>query len=360
MKGPVVVTGVGTLNAAFAGGADALAAWLAEPRSVLAPADDFPAPVARLPGGALETFLDETQLRRLSRVSQLAVAAARLALDDAELVPGHDLGLIVGTEFGDLRSTMEFADGYLSAGPAGLSALLFPNTVMNTMAAATSIAIAARGLSLTLNEATIAGELAVAQAAAAVAAGRVPAALAGGVDQVDAFLAGALDDLGTPQVCRGEGATFLVLETLETARGRGARVLGRIAGVSCAALPARPHGIGRSRTARGAGLGALAGASVFAASVGRVYTATNGDAARDAWEDRLLDAALPHRPPRTALRLLLGDHAGIGPLSVAAAALAAGDGDPRGSRRAADALVHGVARGGAHVAIVVAGAKAAA
>lgn len=362
MSVPVVVTGVGTLNAAFAGGADALATWLSEPRPALAPADDFAAPVALLPRGALEAFLDETQARRLSRVSQLAVVAARLAFDDAGLASGSDLGLIVGTEFGDLRSTMEFADGYLATGPAGLSALLFPNTVMNTMAAATSIAVAARGLSLTLNEATIAGELAVAQAASAVAAGRVSAALAGGVDQADPFLARALDELGAPPVGRGEGATFLVLETLDAARARGARMLGRIAGVACRALPARPHGVGRTGGSS-AIQAALAAAGVEAAAVGRVYAATNGDPARDAWEEKLLDAACPHRPPRTALRALLGDHAGLGPLGVAAAALAS---HARGARdeapRAGTAvgLVHGVARGGAHVAIVVGGREDAA
>ncbi|MGH7393845.1 MAG: beta-ketoacyl synthase N-terminal-like domain-containing protein, partial [Candidatus Rokuibacteriota bacterium] len=243
MGAPVVITGVGTVNAAFAGGGTALAAWLAEPRPAVRPAGGFSAPAGLLPAGALDGLVDETEARRLSRVSQLAVVAARLALEDAGLAPCPDLGLVVGTEFGDLRSTMEFADGYLAAGPSGLSALLFPNTVMNTMAAATSIAVAARGLSLTLNEPSVAGELAVAQAAAAVAAGRVPAALAGGVDQVDPFLSGALDGLGVPPVVRGEGATFVALETLPAARARGARVLGRIAGAAWRALPARPHGV---------------------------------------------------------------------------------------------------------------------
>ena len=57
--------------------------------------------------------------RRLSRVCQLAVAAARLALRDAGGDADAALGVVVGTELGDLRSTREFADGYRARGAAG-------------------------------------------------------------------------------------------------------------------------------------------------------------------------------------------------------------------------------------------------
>src|SRR5438874_10361915 len=49
--------------------------------------------------------------------SQLSVAAARIALADAGLGPGAGLGLVLGAEFGDVRSTREFVDGYLGRGP---------------------------------------------------------------------------------------------------------------------------------------------------------------------------------------------------------------------------------------------------
>src|SRR5205085_739772 len=77
-----------------------------------------------------------------------------------------------------------------------LSPLLFPNTVMNTMAAATAIALSARDLSLTLNAPTVAGELAVIRAAGAVAAGRVAVLLAGGVDELDPAVGTVLEEAG--------------------------------------------------------------------------------------------------------------------------------------------------------------------
>src|SRR5439155_954432 len=187
---------------------------------------------------ALGGLIDETEARPRSRICQLSVAAARIALADAGLGPGAGLGLVFGAEFGDLRSTIAFVDGYLHRGPGGLSALLFPNTVMNTMAAATAIAVTAAGLSLTLNAPTVAGE------------------------------------------------------------------------------------------------------------VGRVWVSASGDGPRDRWEQAILEEALrPARPPQTALASRAGRHAGLGALAVAAAAL---DEVSRGP-----AVVHAIARGGTHVALVV-------
>jgi 3-oxoacyl-[acyl-carrier-protein] synthase II len=235
-------------------------------------------------------------------------------------------------------------DGYLRRGPQGLSALLFPNTVMNTMAATATIAVGARAQSLTLNAPCVAGELAVARAAALLRAGRVEAVLAGGVDEVDPILGEALAEMGGGDELRGEGAGFVLLESEDAARRRGARVLGEIAGAASRALPARPYGVGRRAESRAVAV-ALEQAGIGAGAIGRVFASASGDGPRDRWEEAILDAALaPHRPPRVALAARVGRHAGAGALSVAAAALAGGGGA---------ALVHAVARGGTHVALVV-------
>lgn len=346
----VVITGVGVVHAAVSGGAEALETYLAASAS---------RPGAHVPD--LAAHLADGEGRRLSRVCQLAVVAARLALRDAGRSPGAGLGLVVGTELGDLGSTLDFADGFLRRGPSGLSALLFPNTVMNTMAATTAIAVDAREMALTLNAPTVAGELAVARAAWAVASGEVDAVLAGGVDELDARVAWALAQAGADSAeARGEGATFLLLETEAAARARQAPILGRVLGAAWRALPARPHGVGRRAQPR-AVHAALAAAETAPEDVGWVYCSASGDRARDAWERRLLDAALaPKCPPATSLAAI-GHHAGAGALRVAAAAWTArsrllprgSDGTPPATVPAAPGMVHAVARGGTEVALVV-------
>jgi 3-oxoacyl-(acyl-carrier-protein) synthase len=272
------------------------------------------------------------------------------------------LGLVIGTEFGDLASTHRFAEGFLERGPSGLSPLLFPNTVMNTMAATTAIAVGARELALTLNAPTVAGELAVARAAAAVASREVPAVLAGGVDEIDAVVERELPGLGFGGDRLGEGAAFVVLESRESAEARGAVILGEIAAATWRALPARPWGVGRRRRSR-AIHAALERAGVDRTQLGAIYSSASGDTARDAWETAVLSAALgPDVPPSAALARLLGRHAGLGVLRVAAAAWTARAGLLPAATEPVTAmtrvwpragLVHGLARGGAHVALVV-------
>jgi 3-oxoacyl-[acyl-carrier-protein] synthase II len=353
MSSDVVVTGLGVVNAAVVGDSAALGAWLTRPRAV---APSGAGPAVRLPASTLAGLVDPTEARRLSRVCQLTIAAARLAVAESGVDPARGLGLVLGSGLGDFTSTIAFADGYLTRGAGGLSPLLFPNTVMNTMAATTAIAVGAREMALTLNVPTVAGELAIARGAAAVASGRVPAVLAGGVDELDPLVAemlAALHDRGL----RGEGAAFLMLEREGSARAREAAVLGRIAGTAWRALPAAPWGVGRRVRSRAIG---DAVARAGGAAPGWVYASASGDTRRDGWEARVLAAALgPARPPTVSLAGLLGQHAGLGALHVAAAAWTARSGllpatnGGEATRVTGDGLVHGLARGGGHVALVV-------
>jgi len=146
----VVITGVGVVNAAIVGASPALGAWLARPRAAArVPVGGRPA--ARLPEATLAGLIDPAEARRLSRVCQLTIAGARLAVAESGIDPASGLGLVVGSELGDFTSTIAFADGYLAKGPAGLSALLFPNTVMNTMASLAASAFAQRSIRSSLS-----------------------------------------------------------------------------------------------------------------------------------------------------------------------------------------------------------------
>jgi 3-oxoacyl-[acyl-carrier-protein] synthase II len=353
----VAITGVGVLNAALSGGSAALAAWLSDPTMALGARPAAPVVDAERLAG----LIDGAEARRMSRVCQLTVAAARLALADAGLEPAADLDLVVGTQFGDLRSTVEFANGFLSRGPTGLSPLLFPNTVMNTMAAATAIAVQARGSTLTLAVPAVAGELAIARAAAGIEAGRLGTVLAGGVDQADELVHRVARRITRSPDTHGEGAAFLVLEPHDAALSRDARLLGEIRGAAWRAIAARPCGVGRRMDAPAVDE-ALERAGLMAGDIGWLYMSASGDDPRDRWEAAALRARFGERtPPSASLAHGLGRNAGLGALHVAAAAWTARCGvlpgtPPGPSRRGAVAgpgLVHGLARGGTHVVLAV-------
>lgn len=379
----VVITGIGTVNAASVGGQHAVAQALASGRSAIAPVRAFEVEgcpsrlAAEVDETALAGLIDRDVARRLSRICRLTVAACRLALVDARLEPaawpggGAGLGLVIGTEHGDFRSSEEFAAGFLRRGIGGLSPMIFPNTVMNSMGAVAAIAVGARGPTVTLNQATVAGDLAVARGAALVAGGHAAAVLAGGVDDLCAPVYRRLAELrvlspmrrGGAEGCRpfapdhngpviGEGATFVVLEALEAAWARGATIRAEILGGAWSNIPVAPHTAPRRRRDANSPVRRLLGQlDLSGDALARCYGAGNGDPGVDDWETALLAQDLSEGPgpgpaPRS-LAPLFGQHGGLGALRVGAAALdlATGGSGP--------VLVHGIARGGCRTALLL-------
>ncbi len=376
----VVVTGLGTVNAASAGGASALVAALRSGRSAIAPIRSFDVEgsacrlAAEVDEAILADLVDRDAARRLSRICRLAVAASRQAIADARLDPAAAgrVALVMGTEHGDFRSSEEFAAGFLRRGASGLSPMIFPNTVMNSMGAVAAIAVGARGPTITVNQATVAGDLAVARGARLVASGQADAVLAGGVDEICAPVYRRLAEMrvlspmgrGTPEGCRpfasdhngpviGEGATLLVLEEREAALARGATVHAEVIAAAWSNIPVAPHTAPSTRRdPRSPVLRALRDAALPPGAVAACYATGNGDPAVDDWEVTLLaedlrDAAGLRVPQGLrSIAPLFGQHGGLGALRAGAAALAVGAGG-------GTALVHGIARGGCRTAILL-------
>lgn len=370
----VVITGVGSVNAAVAGGTVAVAEALARDRSPIAPVRAFAVNgcpsrlAAEVDEQTLGELIDRDEARRLTRICRFAVAAAGLAVRDAGVPTGTGLAVVIGTEHGDFRSSEEFAAGFLRRGPAGLSPMIFPNTVMNSMASTAAIAVGAKAPSITLNQATVAGDLAVARAVMLIQSGRADAALAGGVDEICEVVYLRLSEMGVlspmrrseAEGCRpyhathngpilGEGATFLVLEERTIARARNATILAELTAATWGNVPVARHRASPARVDRGSPVSRLLQSGRRRGEeFSRCYGSGNGDPALDDWECALLhdDLGALAAPP-TSLAPLFGQHGGLGALRVVAAALDAARG--RGT-----ALVHGLARGGCRTALVVA------
>jgi 3-oxoacyl-(acyl-carrier-protein) synthase len=334
------------------GGGDLVRTALACGRPALRPVTAFATDGLRshLAGqvGELGGQLTAEELRRLPRVSQFAVVACRLALSDAGIEAGGlpALGLVLGSDYGDIRSIEAFFSGFVARGPLGLSPLVFPSTVMNAMAGHAAMAVGARGPMATINQPGVSGEIAIARAVSLIRSGRAPAALAGGVDEVCPILYRELARRGTLSPGRrgategcwpfdrrangtvlGEGATVLLLEAEAHADARGARAYAELGDVVVGTLPSAARRVGRHPGILG---DALEVGGLGRGAVDVVYLTGSGDPALDAVELGLLaplsgspaQAARWPGPRLTALTPLVGSHAGLGGLRVAGAAVA--------------------------------------
>ena len=393
-----VITGIGYVSPFGVGGYDLVAEVLKANVSAIQPLTSFPtAGLTSCLGAEIPAaFLPETEeARRWSRLSHMTVLACRQAVAEAGLYDSAALGqtgLVVGSQFGDLRSTEAFYLGFLRKGPLGLSPLLFPSTVMNTMAGVTSIALGLKGPMFTLNQSGVAGELAVARALALLRAGRASVVIACGVDELFPLLYETLVRLQVPsprgsgtEACRpfdqrhngpvlGEGATAVVLELPEHAQMRGAPMLAEVRSACWGGLPTRPgrfpilcHGQHRVLDQ------ALTEAAAGPQDVGMAYLSSCGEPQHDAMELACIaDTFGPHGPLLTSVTHLTGEYGGLGTFRVAAAAATVRQGiSPRldylcqpirtdvrfavhpAAPSPAMVLVHGLASGGVHTAILI-------
>jgi 3-oxoacyl-[acyl-carrier-protein] synthase II len=393
-----VITGVGCVSPFGVGGHALVRDILRANRPAVGPITGFatagvvPRLGAEVPASALPEG-DET--RRWGRLSTMTVTACRQAVADAGLHHTEQLsqmGLVVGSEFGDLRSTEAFARGFLRKGPLGLSPLLFPNTVMNAMAGNTSIALGLKGPMLTLNQHGVAGEMAVMRAVALIRAGRAQAMLACGVDELLPLLYETLALLRVPsprdgraEACLpfdqrhngpvlGEGATAVVIESPAHAQARGAPILAEVRGTCWGGQPARPHRYPTpSRVHRRVLEQLLSDAAVSPQEVTAAYLSGCGDPQHDAAELAVLAATFGATGPLvTSVTHLAGEYGGLGTLRVAAAAATVHSGvlprldylcqpiraDVRFARQSLPrpprlVLVHGLGRGGTQTALLL-------
>ncbi len=211
-----------------------------------------PIQAARIGDFGAREAIDPQKLRRIPRLGQMCIVAARQALSvdgpDAatRAYPGDRLGVILGTGLGAFDQTLEFTAGYLKNGPEGASPAMFPTTVMNTAAAMVAMEFKLGGTNITVNHRDLSVPEALATGRDQLLCGRADAILAGGFDELGPWTAHAWDRLcplshpDAPMrpydrrrggMSLGEGAVLVLLERLDAARRRGARVLAEIAGI---------------------------------------------------------------------------------------------------------------------------------
>ncbi len=199
-------------------------------------------------------FMDRRIARRMDRFAQLAVAAGRLALEDAGLeidaAVAPRAGAMVGSGIGGLKTFEEQTLTVSERGPDRVSPLFIPMVIANMAAAQVSMVLGLKGPLSCVSTACASGNHALGDATEAIRRGRADVMLAGGTEssitRVGIAAFNSMRALSTrnddPQgasrpfdasrdgFVMGEAGAILVLESLEHAIARGAEPLCEVLG----------------------------------------------------------------------------------------------------------------------------------
>src|ERR1700693_2128574 len=253
MNRRVVITGVGVVCALGHNSRDFWQA-LSEGRSGIGPLQSVEPGLLRFENGAevrgwdpLRHF-DEKETGMLDRFAQFGVVAAREAVADAGVEWSAELreetAIVTGSCVGGQTTEDEgFVNLYRKNSPR-VNPLTIPRTMENAAASRISLEMGVVGPTYTVSTACSSSNHAIGQAFWMVRSGAAKMAIAGGSEAV--FSLGFLKAweamrVVSPDTCRpfskdrrglilGEGGAMLVLEPLEAARARGAKIYGEIAG----------------------------------------------------------------------------------------------------------------------------------
>jgi 3-oxoacyl-[acyl-carrier-protein] synthase II len=243
---------------------------------------NFPAQLSgEVPDFDPRAYMSKVEARRMGRFSQLAVAAALQATEDARLADAkldtQRAGVVLGNGIGGLPNAQEGVERLTAGGCSKVSPFFFPLVLPNMAAANVSRIVGFRGWNSTVTTACAASTQAIGGAAMAIVHGSCDVMLTGGCEAgiSGIGLAGfcMMRALSTrndePQKASrpfdktrdgfipAEGAAILVLESLAHARKRGARIYAEIIGFGSSSdafhvVRPEPEGTGAHQAMRAA------------------------------------------------------------------------------------------------------------
>ena len=257
----VVVTGMGAVTP-IGIGVEAFWEGLKQGRTGFAPITRFDASeykcslAAEVRDFDPEKYMDKKTARRMEQFCQFAVAAAGEAIADAGLNLEQEdswrVGCSIGSGIGSLQAMEREYDRLTQKGPSRVSPLFVPLMISNMAAGNVSIFYGLKGKNLNVVTACATGTNSIGEAFRAIQYGDADVMAAGGAEGcvtplgIAGFCAlTALSSSTDPQRCSipfdkdrsgfvmGEGAGVVILEELEHARRRGARILAEVLGYGC-------------------------------------------------------------------------------------------------------------------------------
>lgn len=201
-------------------------------------------------------YMDKKAARRMEQFCQFAVAAAKEAIEDSgiemEKENAFRAGCAIGSGIGSLQAIEREHEKLVEKGPSKISPLLVPLMISNMAAGNVSIAFGLKGKNIDVVTACATGTNSIGEAFRAIQYGDADIMIAGGTESsitplgVAGFISlTALSPSEDPMRCSipfdkdrsgfvmGEGAGVVVLEELEHAKKRGAKIYAEVVGYGC-------------------------------------------------------------------------------------------------------------------------------
>lgn len=257
-KKRVVVTGLGALSPL---GNDVDTSWNNAINGVsgIGPitrvdAEEYPAKVAaELKDFNVEDYMDKKEARKMDRFTQYAVVAAKMAVEDADLNITDEIaprvGVWVGSGIGGLETLESQFEIFLTKGPRRVSPFFVPMMIPDMATGQISIALGAKGVNSCTVTACATGTNSIGDAFKVIQRGDADVMVTGGTEapltrmsfagfsankalstNPDPKTASRPFDKNRDGFVMGEGAGIIVLEELEHALARGAKIYGEIVG----------------------------------------------------------------------------------------------------------------------------------
>ncbi len=315
----VVVTGLGQVSAAGED-LDRFWSWISAPT---------PAPVSTpVAGFDPRDRMTVKQVRRSDPFAQYAIAAADLALKDASLDPGtvppRRGGVVLSTAYGALETVQAEMRILETQGPDEVTPSFTVVACENIAGSMVSERLGWRGPCRTVMTACAGGAHAVADGTDLIRSGRCDVVIAGGTQGpfIEALLVAYRNlrvlsasgwlrpfDRRREGFVFAEGAATLVLEDLDAARARGARIYAEVLGAGStndAASMVAPTGPGAAECIEDA----LADAGLDPSEIGHVSAHGTGTLLGDEREAATLHQVFGSPPPVTSIKRTLGHAAG--------------------------------------------------
>lgn len=203
-----------------------------------------------------QVFMDRKAAKRMEPFSQYAVAAAKQAIDDSGLdIEKEDpymVGCAIGSGIGSLQAMERETQKLYEKGPNRVNPLLVPLMICNMAAGNVSIQFGLKGKSINDVTACATGTNTIGEAYRSIQYGEADVMVAGGTEGsvcpigIAGFTAlTALSTVDDPTKCSlpfdknrsgfvmGEGSGVVILEELEHAKARGAKIYAEVVGYGC-------------------------------------------------------------------------------------------------------------------------------